>query len=177
MEPQIVAQTDAYFADLLKTNGPIRLLIDSDYTFMNEGIADIFYGRKDVKGDSLRKVATKDRTSRRNPDSTRRVMTATANGVDTHRPLFAACGCSKTSLAHRLRHRPPDIEPLSPDLRNAKTIREQLASPPQAGSLQTVATARSIRLGFAFENFDPHRPLARQVSASRHHRRIDHDGR
>ena len=90
MEPQIVAQTDAYFADLVKSNGPISVLIDSDYTFLNENIASVFYGRNDVKGDSLRKVATND--PRRGGIFTQpSVMTATANGVDTSPVVQAYC--------------------------------------------------------------------------------------
>ena len=82
LQPQIVAQTDAYFADLLRTNGPVRDLIDSDYTFLNESIATVFYGRDDVKGEFLRKVPTND--PRRGGLLTQpSVMTATANGVDT----------------------------------------------------------------------------------------------
>ena len=39
MEPQMLRQTDAYFADLVSRNGPVRDIIDSDYTFLNERMA------------------------------------------------------------------------------------------------------------------------------------------
>ena len=152
LEPQIVAQTDAYFADLVKINGPLRLLIDSDYTYLNEAIASVFYNRKDVRGESLRKVATNDR--RRGGILTQpSVMTATANGVDTS-PVKRGVWVLESILGIPPSPPPPDVEPLSPDLRNAKTISEQLKIHRQ----QEVCNRchRKIDpLGFAFENFDP----------------------
>ena len=152
MEPQIVAQTDAYFADLVKSNGLVSLLIDSDYTFLNENIASVFYGRNDVKGDSLRKVATND--PRRGGIFTQpAVMTATANGVDTS-PVVRGVWVLENILGTPPSPPPPDVEPLSPDLRNAKTIREQL----QRHRSQDACSSchRKIDpMGFAFENFDP----------------------
>jgi len=152
MEPQILAQTDAYFADLLKRNGPIRDLIDSNYTFLNESIANVFYGRTDVKGESLRKVVLND--SRRGGVLTQpSVMTATANGVDTS-PVVRGVWLLENILGLPPAPPPPDVEPLSPDLRKAKTIREQLAV-----HREQQACNRCHRkidpLGFAFENFDP----------------------
>jgi len=152
MEPQIVAQTDAYFADLVKSNGPISLLIDSDYTILNENIASVFYGRNDVKGDSLRKVATND--PRRGGIFTQpAVMTATANGVDTS-PVVRGVWVLENILGTPPSPPPPDVEPLSPDLRNAKTIREQL----QLHRSQEACSSCHQKIdpmGFAFENFDP----------------------
>jgi len=152
MEPQIIAQTGAYFADLLQANGPVRSLIDSDYTFMNESIGNVFYGRDDIKGDSLRKVATSD--PRRGGILTQpSVMTATANGVDTS-PVVRGVWLLENVLGMPPSPPPPDVEPLSPDLRKAKTIREQLAV-----HREQAACNRCHRkidpLGFAFENFDP----------------------
>ncbi|MFT5525181.1 MAG: hypothetical protein ACI9HK_003148, partial [Pirellulaceae bacterium] len=152
MEPQIVAQTNAYFAELVKTNGPIRNLIDSDYTYLNESIATVFYGRSDVKGDFLRKVATNDR--RRGGILTQpAVMTATANGVDTS-PVVRGVWVLENILGSSPSPPPPDVEPLSPDLRNAKTIREQLAIHRTQEACSS-CHRKIDPLGFAFENFDP----------------------
>ncbi|MEK6234694.1 MAG: DUF1592 domain-containing protein, partial [Planctomycetales bacterium] len=152
MEPQLVSQTNAYFADLVKTNGPIRNLISSDYTFMNENIASVFYGRTDVKGESLRRVPTND--PRRGGVLTQpAVMTATANGVDTS-PVVRGVWVLENILGRPPSPPPPDVEPLSPDLRNAKTIREQLAV--HRDQVACNGCHRKIDpLGFAFENFDP----------------------
>ncbi len=152
MEPQIITQTDMYFADLVKTNGPIRLLIDSDYTFMNESIATVFYGRTDVKGESIRKVATNDR--RRGGIFTQpSVMTSTANGVDTS-PVVRGVWVLENILGTPPSTPPPDVEPLSPDLREARTIREQLAIHRKQEACNS-CHRKIDPLGFAFENFDP----------------------
>ena len=152
MEPQLVAQTNAYFADLVKTNGAIQTLIDSDYTYLNESIASVFYGRNDVKGDYLRKVATND--PRRGGVLTQpAVLTATANGVDTS-PVVRGVWVLENILGTPPSPPPPDVEPLSPDLRAAKTIREQLAIHRDQEACN--GCHRKIDpLGFALENFDP----------------------
>jgi hypothetical protein len=152
MEPQIVRQTNTFFADVLKSNGPIRTLIDSDYTFLNEQIALVFYGRKDVKGDFLRKVSLND--PRRGGIFTQpSVMTATANGVDTS-PVVRGVWVLESVLGTPPAPPPPDVKPLSPDLRKANTIREQLdihRKQPACNSCH-----RKIDpMGFPFENFDP----------------------
>ncbi len=152
MEPQILEQTSTYFGDLLQSNGPIRLLIESDYTFMNEQIALVFYNRDDVKGDYLRRVATED--PRRGGVLTMpSVMTSTANGVDTS-PVVRGVWVLENILGTPPAAPPPDVEPLSPDLTQAKTIREQLQI-----HREQVTCNRCHRkidpLGFAFENFDP----------------------
>ena len=80
-------------------------------------------------------------------------MTATANGVDTS-PIVRGIWVLENILGTPPPPPPPDVEPLSPDLRNAKTIREQLqvhrAQPACNGCHQKIDP-----LGFAFENFDP----------------------
>jgi hypothetical protein len=152
LEPEIVSQTDAYFADILKSNGPIRDLIDSDYTYLNESIATVFYGRTDVKGEYLRKVPTNDR--RRGGIFTQpSVMTATANGVDTS-PVVRGVWVLENILGTPPAPPPPDVEPLSPDLRSAKTIRDQLALHRKQDACNS-CHKKIDPMGFAFENFDP----------------------
>jgi hypothetical protein len=152
MEPQVIEQTNKYFGDLLQSNGPIRLLIKSDYTFMNEQIALVFYDRQDVKGDYLRRVSTND--PRRGGVLTMpSVMTSTANGVDTS-PVVRGVWVLENILGTPPSSPPPDVEPLSPDLSDAKTIRDQLEL--HREQVTCNSCHRKIDpLGFAFENFDP----------------------
>ncbi len=152
MEPQVIEQTNKYFGDLLHKNGPARLLVDSDYTFMNEQIAQVFYNRNDVKGDYLRKVATDD--PRRGGVLTMpSVMTSTANGVDTS-PVVRGVWVLENILGMPPAAPPPDVEPLSPDLSEAKTIREQLEIHREQATCNS-CHRKIDPLGFAFENFDP----------------------
>ncbi|MFM7842842.1 MAG: DUF1592 domain-containing protein [Planctomycetota bacterium] len=152
METQMRLQMDAYFGDLLKHNGPVRHLIDSDYTFLNERMAQWIYDRQDVWGDGYRRVPA------RAPHgggliTMPAIMTATANGVDTS-PVVRGVWVLECLLGTPPAPPPPDVEPLSPDLRGAATIREQLE---KHRRLETCnACHRKIDpLGFALENFDP----------------------
>ena len=152
LESQMVAQTDAFFADMVRHNRPIPLLIDSNYTFMNERVAFLLYGRDDVWGDAFRKVQLKD--SRRGGMLTQpSVMTATANGVDTS-PVVRGVWLLENVLGTPPAPPPPDVEPLAPDLRGKLTIREQLQA--HRSNVTCNACHRKIDpLGFAMENFDP----------------------
>ena len=152
METQMRLQVDAFFGDLVKANGPVRNIIDSDYTFLNERMAQWIYNRDDVWGDGYRKVPAKL------PHgggllTMPAAMTATANGVDTS-PVVRGVWVLECILGTPPSPPPPDVEPLSPDLRGAKTIREQLEKHRKFETCS--ACHRKIDpLGFAMENFDP----------------------
>ncbi len=152
MESQMRLQVDAFFGDLVKHNGPIRNVIDSDYTFLNERMAQWIYGRDDVWGDGFQKVASKP------PHgggmlTMPAAMTATANGVDTS-PVVRGVWVLECVLGTPPSPPPPDVEPLSPDQRGAKTVREQLQAHRKVATCN--ACHRKIDpMGFAMENFDP----------------------
>jgi hypothetical protein len=151
MEAQFLKQTDAFFADLVQTNGPVRDIIESDHTFLNERTAQWVYQRDDVWGDAFRKVPAKP------PHgggmlTMPAAMTATANGVDTS-PVVRGVWMLESVLGTPTGPPPPNVEPLSPDLRGARTIRQQL----EAHRAQESCMSCHVKidpLGFAFENFD-----------------------
>jgi hypothetical protein len=152
METQMRLQMDAFFGDLVQTNGAVRNLIDSDYTFLNERMAQWIYDRQDVWGDGYRRVPA------RAPHgggliTMPAVMTATANGVDTS-PVVRGVWVLECLLGTPPAPPPPDVEPLSPDLRGAATVRQLLEKHRQRETCN--ACHRKIDpLGFALENFDP----------------------
>lgn len=151
MEEQLRRQIDAYFADLVQRNGPVRDLVESDYTYLNERTAQWIYQREDVWGDAFRRVPA------RPPHgggilTMPALMTATANGVDTS-PVVRGVWMLESVLGLPPKPPPPNIEPLSPDLRGARTIREQLEAHRAQASCQT-CHRKIDPLGFAFENFD-----------------------
>jgi len=151
MEQQMLRQTDAYFADLLQRNGPVRDMIESDYTFLNERTAQWIYQRDDVWGDAFRKVramAPHGGGMLTMPA----VMTATANGVDTS-PVVRGVWLLESVLGTPPKPPPPNIQPLSPDLRGARTIREQLEAHREQESCRSCHD-KIDPPGFAFENFD-----------------------
>jgi hypothetical protein len=151
MEGEMLKQADAFFAYLVKENRPIREVIDSDYTCLNERTAQWVYHRDDVWGDGFRKVPAKA------PHgggmlTMPAIMTATANGVDTS-PVVRGVWVLEAILGTPPAPPPPDVEPLSPDLRGKRTIRDQL----DAHRKQTACAACHQKIdpfGFPFENFD-----------------------
>lgn len=151
MEPEMIEQVDAFFAHALHTNAPVREFIDSDYTFLNERTAFILYDREDVWGDGFRKVPVRN-TGRGGILTMPAVMTATANGVDTS-PVVRGTWLLENILGTPPSPPPPDVEPLSPDLRGAKTIREQLAAHREVESCNN-CHRKIDPLGFPFENFN-----------------------
>ncbi len=152
MEPMFMDQAVAYVADVLARNLPVHEFIDSDYTYMNHAIAQWTYQRDDINGDSLKRVKLDD--PRRGGILTMPgVMTATANGVDTT-PVVRGVWFLENILGTPPSPPPPDVEPLSPDLRGAKTIREQLELHRKSEACN--GCHRKIDpLGFPFENFNP----------------------
>jgi hypothetical protein len=151
MEAEMLKQTDAFFAHLLRENRPIREVLDSDYTFLNERTAQWIYQRDDVWGDGFRKVPA------RAPHgggmlTMPAVMTATANGVDTS-PVVRGVWLLEAILGTPPAPPPPDVEPLSPDLRGKKTIRDQLAAHREQASC-AACHQKIDPFGFPFENFD-----------------------
>jgi len=152
MEPMLSRQAVAFFADVLARNDRITTFIHSDHTYLNAHIARWMYGRDDVPGEGMIRVPTND--PRRGGILTMpAVMTATANGVDTS-PIVRGVWLLENILGTPPSPPPPDVEPLSPDLRGAKTIREQLE---RHRTHEACASChRKIDpMGFAFENFDP----------------------
>ncbi len=152
MEPMLSAQATAFFADVLARNERIATFIHSDHTYLNAHIARWMYNRDDVPGEGMIRVPTGD--PRRGGILTMPgVMTATANGVDTS-PIVRGVWLLENILGTPPSPPPPDVEPLSPDLRGAKTIREQLER--HRTNEACASCHRKIDpMGFAFENFDP----------------------
>ncbi len=147
----LVPQVDAYFQDVLERNGPIRDFIDSDYTFMNSLLGELIYHQK-VVGENLKKVELEDQ--RRGGLLTMpAVMTVTANGVDTS-PIVRGVYVLENILGTPPPPPPPDIEPLSPDLRAAKTIKEQMAIHRDQQACNS-CHRKIDPMGFALESFDP----------------------
>ena len=151
VKDDLVPQVDAYFRDLLERNGPIKELIDSDYTFMNSRLGELIYKQK-VVGEHLRKVKLEDQ--RRGGLLTMpAVMTVTANGVDTS-PIVRGVYVLENILGMPPPAPPPDVEPLSPDLRGVKTITEQLAVHRDQEACSS-CHRKIDPMGFALESFDP----------------------
>jgi hypothetical protein len=144
-------EASMFFRYVLENNLPIDRFLDADFTFVNGGLARL-YKIPDVHGVTFRKVTLTDRR-RGGLLGMAGVLTASANGIDTS-PVVRGVWVLRNIFGTPPTPPPPDVKPLDPDIRGAKTIRDQLAKH------RTVATCASCHStidppGFALENFDP----------------------
>jgi hypothetical protein len=144
-------ETQLFFAHILKNNLPISNFIDSDFTFVNRGLAAL-YGMAALDDAALVKVAITDKR-RGGLLGHASVLTATANGIDTS-PVIRGVWVLENLLGTPPTPPPPDVEPLAPDLRGALTIREQLDKHRENPSCYD-CHVKIDPMGFALENYGP----------------------
>jgi len=144
-------ETRQFTRHLIDENLGIANFLDSDFTFVNKPLAR-HYGITPPKTTGFQKVSL---TNRRRGGllGQASVLTVTANGIDTS-PVVRGIWVLENILGTPPNPPPPDVEPLDPDIRGAKTIRDQLRKH------REVATCYDCHrkidpLGFALENFDP----------------------
>tara|TARA_Y100000588_G_scaffold41748_2_gene39844 strand:+ start:138 stop:839 length:702 start_codon:yes stop_codon:yes gene_type:complete len=134
----------------LDENLSLDCFLDSNFTFVNEPLAEI-YGIKDITGDQFRRIELAD-PRRGGLLGQASVLTVTANGVDTS-PVIRGVWLLENLLGTPPSPPPPDVEPLDPDVRGAKSIRDQLTK--HRDNQACYECHRKIDpLGFALENFD-----------------------
>ena len=145
-------ETRLFFADLLKENGSILNLLDSDYSFLNGALAQ-HYGVEGVTGEAFRKVRFKPQHHRGGLLGQGSVLTLTANGIETS-PVVRGVWVMENILGTPPSPPPPDVEPLEPDTRGAVTIREQLKKHRNVAACADCHN-RIDPAGFALEFYDP----------------------
>lgn len=145
-------ETRHFFQYMLQENRPLDDFIDSDYTFANRYLADL-YQIGPVQGEQLRKVSLPKGSLRGGLLGHASILTATSNGVETS-PVVRGIWVLENLLGAPPAPPPPDVDPLEPDTRGATTIREQLQ---KHREIETCAEChRKIDpIGFALESFDP----------------------
>ena len=144
-------ETFLFVRHLIDENLSIRNFLDSEFTFVNKPLAR-HYGIDAPSGFEFQKVLLPDRR-RGGLLGQASVLTQTANGVDTS-PVVRGVWLLENLLGTPPSPPPPDVEPLDPDVRGAKTIRQQLDK--HRSNPSCYDCHRKIDpLGFALENFDP----------------------
>lgn len=145
-------ETRLFFGDLVKTNGSIVNLLDSDYTFVNDALAT-HYGIDNVQGEHFRRVAFQPRHRRGGLLGHGSILTLSANGIETS-PVVRGVWVLENILGTPPPPPPPDVPAIEPDTRGTTTIREQLKKH------RTVTACADCHrridpAGFALEFFDP----------------------
>ncbi|MDF1745888.1 MAG: DUF1588 domain-containing protein [Gimesia sp.] len=145
------AETRAFFRAMIQENLPVSVLVDADFSFVNDRLAR-HYDLKPISGSRLQRVKLPDTSPYGGLLTQAAIMKVTANGTTTSPVLRGAW------IMERIMGNPPPPPPASvpavePDIRGATSIREQLARHTK-DPICASCHARFDPVGFALENFD-----------------------
>ncbi|NDC52981.1 MAG: DUF1592 domain-containing protein [Planctomycetia bacterium] len=148
----MLAETHAFLEEMLRENRSASWLISADATYLDSRLAR-YYGVPGVSGDGPRRVKLPAGTHRGGVITQGAVLKVTANGNNTS-PVVRGSWVSERLLGLPNHPPPSGVPAIEPDIRGAKTVREQLA---QHRSDSACASCHRLfdPIGFALENFDP----------------------
>jgi hypothetical protein len=146
-----IEETRLFFAELLRADLPARNAVDSDFTFLNERLAD-HYGIGGVSGVAFRKVTLPADSPRGGLMTQASVLKVTANGTTTS-PVLRGHWITERILGLETPPPPPTVKAVEPDIRGAVTIRQQLEKH-RADVSCASCHSKMDPPGFALESFD-----------------------
>jgi hypothetical protein len=147
----MIAESQAFFTELLRGDLTVRNLINSDFAMLNDRLAT-HYGIPGVDGVGLRRVSLPECSVRGGFLTQASVLKVTANGTTTS-PVKRGVWIMTRLLGQPPAPPPPNLPAVDPDIRGATTIRDQLARHRSQESCN--ACHRKIDpAGFALESFD-----------------------
>ena len=146
-----LAETQLFFAELLRTDLPARNLVASDFAMLNEKLA-AHYGLPEVNGVALRRVPLPKDSVRGGLMTQAAVLKVTANGTTTS-PVVRGAWIMERILGQKPPPPPASVPAVEPDIRGATTIRQQLEKHRTLESCNA-CHAKIDPPGFALENFD-----------------------
>jgi hypothetical protein len=147
-------ETEMLFGHLLRENRPLTELLSSDYTFLNEALAN-FYGIPGVKGQEMRKVSLKPEYNRGSILTHGTYLVVTSNPTRTS-PVKRGLFVLENLLATPAPPAPPNV----PELEEAKKAMEgpqtmrRLMEVHREKPLCASCHARMDPIGLALENFN-----------------------
>ncbi|OYW27152.1 MAG: hypothetical protein B7Z47_06935, partial [Chthoniobacter sp. 12-60-6] len=151
LQDSMVAETTAYFRELLDKDLDATHLVRSRFAMLNEKLAT-HYGISGVTGSQIRRVELPE-DSPRGPFLTQAsILKITANGTTTS-PVPRGAFVLARLLGQEPDPPPPNVAAIEPDVRGAQTIREQL----DKHRTDVVCASCHAKLdppGFALESFD-----------------------
>jgi hypothetical protein len=170
LRDSMLAETRAFFRELIQHNAGIKSLVDSDFIMVNQKLAEHYQlaqqpptgspvdggdsGRiiTQVQGSQVRRVPLPEGSCRGGLLTQASVLKVTSNGTVTS-PVKRGAWVLREILGQPPEPPPPNIPAIDPDRRGAVTIREQLAMHTNDTSCATCHAAIDPP-GFALENFD-----------------------
>ncbi len=152
LKSSMVWEARAFFAELLRENHDLAAFIDSDFVMVNQRLAE-HYGIGGIEGLAVRKTPVPAGSPRGGVMTQAALLKVTANGTNTS-PVVRGVWVLENLLGQHVPPPPPNISGIEPDIREATTIREQLAL--HSNEQSCAACHQHIDPpGFALEAFDP----------------------
>jgi len=151
LQESMVAESRAYFRELIEQNLTARHLVQSDFAMLNEKLA-VHYGIPGVSGSKIRRVKLPDACVRGGFLTQAAVLKVTANGTTTS-PVVRGAFVMARLLGRPPQPAPPNVPAVEPDVQGATTIREQLDKH-RADATCASCHAKIDPPGFALESFD-----------------------
>jgi len=145
-------ETEAYLLHLIEENLPVSYLIDSDFSILNQRLAQL-YGVEGVIGQRMRKISFQPDSPRGGLLTMGSVLKVTTDGFDTS-PILRGAWISKNIAGNTLSPPPEDVKAIERSASHAVSLKEQIEA--HKNNDTCYACHKSIDpYGFALENFDP----------------------
>ncbi len=151
LQVSMLRETHAFFDELLTKDLSVLNFVESDFAMLNSRLAK-HYGIPDVNGLDIRRVALRPEWHRGGVMTHASVLKVSANGTTTS-PVLRGVWPLDRILGRPAPPPPPNVPAVEPDIRGAKSIREQLAKHREVESCAG-CHARIDPLGFALESYD-----------------------
>ena len=146
-----VMETQQTLKHMIDKNLSVRDFVAPKWALVNERLAK-HYSMPETKGFALQEVKLLPDSSFGGIWTHASTMKVTANGTSTS-PVKRGVWVAERLLGTPIPPPPPNIDPIDPDTRGAKTLREQLALHSGKGSC-AACHAKFDPYGFALESFD-----------------------
>ena len=161
-------ETRAYLSYLIRKNRPASELISSDYSFLNQRLAD-HYGIDAISGQDLRKISFGPEVPRGGLLTMGSILKVTTDGFSTS-PILRGAWLSKNIIGTPLSPPPETVKAIEPEHGSqAASLREQIEQHKNSDACN--ACHKSIDpYGFALENFDATGQWRTKYSAELPHR-------
>src|SRR6185503_11117941 len=117
-------ETRLFIGEMVNQNLPIRNVVSSDFTFLNEHLA-LHYGISGVDGVAMRKVKLPSDSVRGGLITQASILKITANGTTTS-PVLRGVWVTERIMGFPIPPPPAAVPAVEPDTRGATTIRQQI---------------------------------------------------
>lgn len=147
----MLEESKAFFNELLTKDLSLLNFVDSKFITINSRLAEE-YGIPNVTGIDVRRVDVTPESHRGGILGQAAVLKVTANGTNTS-PVVRGAWVMRNLVGRPPKPPPPNVPAIEPDVRGAKTLREQLEKHRSVGTCAG-CHAKIDPAGNALENFD-----------------------